>query len=71
MYFPCYMFLEHLHEARLTNPRLTTQDDYVSHAVLDLSPAFLQQRHFRDAPNQRRQPARRCHVEPGLRRTGV
>ena len=71
MCFPCYMFFEHLHEARLANPRLTTQDDHVPHAVLDLGPAFLQQRHFRGAPNQRCQPVRRCHVEPGLRRTGV
>ena len=39
MCFPCYMFFEHLHEARLANPSLTTQDDHVPHAVLDLSPA--------------------------------
>jgi hypothetical protein len=29
MRFPCHMFFEHLYEARLANPGLTAQDDYL------------------------------------------
>ena len=57
---------EHLHQAGLANPRLTTEQDHLSHAISHMPPAFVKQGHFRVAPHERCQTMHRRHLKSML-----
>jgi hypothetical protein len=60
---------EHLHQAGLANPRLTTEHDYLPQAISHMPPTFVKQGHFSVAPHKGRQTVYRRYLKPMLHTT--
>ncbi len=60
------MVSQNLHQAALPNPSFTAQQHDLPLTILDLLPAFEQQRHFGFAPHKRGQASGRGDIETTL-----
>jgi hypothetical protein len=61
-----HVVFQHLHQARLPNPRFSTQQDDLSLTILGLLPTLHEERDLGFPPHQRGQPSRGRNVKAAV-----